>query len=161
MKKVLLAALVLLIVGVVPAFAQKATPPAGLTLGQAINIGKSNAPEGSTLLMARIEGGPMFGMYFWYNGRILEIEIRGPKDIVKIEELKDDGPFDKDFMKKVVAVKAKSKIPLARFLEIAKEKGGGDPTGYRLQPNGDSLTAAITVGDTTVNIDINTGRVLD
>lgn len=100
---------------------------------------------------------PIYGFYFWVDGRLLEIEVGGGGDVIKNKEVKDitdKGPVSKKLID-ALKVRTKTKLPNARYIEIALEKTKGkDVKSFSLAVVGDDIHVQVRTdnGSTTLNM---------
>lgn len=149
----------------------------GMTLGQALNTAKGQVGsnvEGQNanglLLLGRPElknGVGLFGFYFYLDGKLYEVEIKGPgpKGEVVATQVTDPNPMNvkEESVKKIldsVAKYAGAKLPMSRYLEIAKQATGGNPTAVQLVTKDGKLVMDVTVNGAVVSIDLATGKIL-
>lgn len=123
-----------------------------------------------TLLFGRPEGAN-FGFYFLLeNGRMMEREISGAGNIIiaqvvdVIENKPDNNRVDPRVVRALRA-RARVKLPLRRYLEIAQARTGGTATGYEMVLVGDQLQIQVTVtgangNSSQVVMDMTTGRII-
>jgi hypothetical protein len=130
---------------------------------QAFELAQQQVPGGQ-LVKARVENkgpqGRLFGFYFWWNGRILEIEVT---PVGKIYKKRDSGdPKDRkdipgDVLQLLQKRKGRVKLPTGRLLEIAAENLRGSAlSGLTYERRGDGLV--VKIGDLV--LDADTGKVL-
>jgi uncharacterized membrane protein YkoI len=133
--------------------------PTGAAFANAYSIAQGQVP-GAQLIRARTENQGaqvVFGFYFYYQGRILEIEIAQTGKIVK-NTSDDVDPVTRDIAELVeTRKKSKVKLPEGRLLEIAGDafRNNGFPD-LQYQREGDRLV--IRAGNLV--IDAQTGRII-
>jgi len=151
----------------------------GMTLQEALNTAKGQlggAAEGQggaangLLILGRPElknKVGLFGFYFYMDGKLYEIEVKGPgpKGDVEIAHITDPNPNNvkEDTVKNILEAVRKyagAKLPMSRYLEIAKQAAGGDPTAVQLVSKDGKLVMNVTVGGQVVSIDLATGKLL-
>ena len=119
-------------------------------------LAQGAVPNGQ-LVKVRGEAGGVIGFYFWYDGRIIEVEVKD-KVIVKQEDAKDSNKVSKDVLTLLdKKLKSRAKIPDGRLLEIAAEGLKGTPlSDMKYVKNGDNLYAVF--GD--IMVDVTTGKLV-
>jgi hypothetical protein len=146
----------LMVVVLSPSIVTADTPPAS-TFQSDLLLAQADA-AGGILVRARAEGtnGSINGFYFYINGTMVEIEVRGNK-VVK-NTAKDKIPIAKDVIPLIEKMnKGKTKLPDGRLIEIAQEalkKAPIKDLEYKVV-NG---RLVIQVGDLV--IDAETGKVV-
>jgi hypothetical protein len=156
------AALVALGLTVCPATAQRDRAD---SFAAAIAQAHILVPNG-TLLLARPEKKPgtkVFGFYFFVDGQIVETEITFPRgDTFKLEpvspaEAKKFG----DQLLTAVKNNARAKLPMAQFVEIAKEFAkSNEVNGLAVVLTNNELVVQVTTGSGVVNISWTSGQVI-
>ena len=121
------------------------------------------ASGGGQLVFARVEGStntPQFGYYFLIEGRLVELEIKGT-EIVKnkeIKEIPDKGPVNKKLID-ALKVRTKTKLPNARYIEIALDKTKGTKVlSFTLIPVGDDIHVDVRTDGGNVIMDLTDGK---
>jgi hypothetical protein len=127
-----------------------------LTLSEAMTIALQQYPGGLILLGRSEKTGIIWGFYILYNKKLYEVELvkKGGKMDKKQEVT---APSVTNVPPEVIAAAMKytgAKLPMTRYIEIAKE-GGGEPTQIKviLSPKGKLL---VQVG--SVTLDLATGK---
>ncbi len=143
-----------------PAAAQQPAPPKTDPMTDALAIAQALVP-GGVLVKGRNEtskaGAPIFGFYFWVDGKLREIEIT-PSGMVHKDTNKTPDPVSEDVAALITAKgRQRVKLPDGRLAEIAAGALNGTPissiTYFR---RGDRLLVRFG----TVTLDSETGQVV-
>jgi hypothetical protein len=99
-------------------------------------------------------------LYFLIEGRLVELEIKGT-EIVKnkeIKEIPDKGPVNKKLID-ALKVRTKTKLPNARYIEIALDKTKGTKVlSFTLIPVGDDIHVDVRTDGGNVIMDLTDGK---
>lgn len=168
MRRVIVTAVALSALAVGTASAQRDTP--ALNFLQALALAQADS-SGLTLIYGRIEqAGGQWGFYFMTpDGIIIEKEIHGKTGrLIKnkqIDEIGDRGKINPKVIE-ALRVRTLTKLPNARYVEIALDKNKGVALGYDLVLGDNQLTVRVIGGSDyssgngwEVSIDLPTGRV--
>jgi uncharacterized membrane protein YkoI len=151
-------ALLVLVVAARPAAAQR------ISFKEAYKIAQERVPNG-VLLFGHFERGnpPKWGFYFLVGKGIIETEIRISGQLAMMENL-PQAKIDQKFDAKVLAAlgsTTRAKLPYAEFMQIASDQAkGGDVTAVQVTLADGQLVLDVSVGSSTVRIDMATGQVL-